>query len=272
MTNNPFDEKEWEVFEQSDWDRERFLASIRMDDFFFKLQESFLSLRQMGYAVDLKFSSSSEKEFTRFLNETASQANPYYFAISLSSDQLEALLSNPWFIQGVLPWLAEKKLPLALMLGVRRQVNPALGLGGDGMEEVPLHSLERLLALFPENNLMVTTLSQGSQHSLCVLGRKFPNLHIFGFWWFMNQPNLICETLQMRLDLLGLNFIPQHSDARVLEQLVYKWSHFKKILCAVIVERYEKLLDLNWPLVLEDIENDVDLLLNKNAKNWLKLG
>ena len=51
-----------------------------------------------------------------------------------------------------------------------------------------------------------------------------------------------------------------------------QWSHFKKILCPVIVERYEKLLDLNWPLVLEDIENDVDLLLNKNAKNWLKLG
>ena len=44
------------------------------------------------------------------------------------------------------------------------------------------------------------------------------------------QPTLIKKILKMRIDMLGFSFIPQHSDARVSDQLIYKWSHFKKIL------------------------------------------
>ena len=37
----------------------------------------------------------------------------------------------------------------------------------------------------------------------------------------MNQPSLITLILNLRIELLGLNFIPQHSDARVTDQLIY---------------------------------------------------
>ncbi len=56
-------------------------------------------------------------------------------------------------------------------------------------------------------------MSLNDQHELTVLGRKHQNLKIFGFWWFMNQPSIIEPVLKMRMDLLGLSFIPQHSDA-----------------------------------------------------------
>ena len=34
----------------------------------------------------------------------------------------------------------------------------------------------------------------------------------------------------MRIELLGTSFIPQHSDARVLDQLIYKWDHSRQII------------------------------------------
>ncbi len=51
-------------------------------------------------------------------------------------------------------------------------------------------------------------LARENQHELCVTARKFPNLMIFGCWWFLNNPSLIEEITQMRLDLLGLSMIP----------------------------------------------------------------
>jgi hypothetical protein len=39
----------------------------------------------------------------------------------------------------------------------------------------------------------------------------------------LNNPSLVEEITRMRLEMLGMSFIPQHSDARVLEQVIYKW-------------------------------------------------
>ncbi len=73
--------------------------------------------------------------------------------------------------------------------------------------------------MFPDTKFIATVLARENQHELCVLARKFRNLHIFGCWWFLNNPSLIDEMTRMRLELLGLSFTPQHSDARVLDQL-----------------------------------------------------
>ena len=62
---------------------------------------------------------------------------------------------------------------------------------------------------------MATILARENQHEACVLARKFRNLHIFGCWWFTNVPSLVQEITRMRLELIGLSFTPQHSDARI---------------------------------------------------------
>lgn len=122
----------------------------------------------------------------------------------------------------VLPHCRESNMPFALMLGVRRAVNPALQLAGDASGRSDLSTLAHLCANYPENRFLATVLSRENQHELCVLARKFRNLHIFGCWWFTNVPLLIEETTRMRLELLGTSFTMQHSDARVLHQLIYK--------------------------------------------------
>ena len=64
-----------------------------------------------------------------------------------------------------------------------------------------------------------------NQHEACVLASKFRNLHIYGCWWYCNVPSLIESITTLRVEMLGTSFTVQHSDARVLDQLVYKWAH-----------------------------------------------
>src|SRR6266571_4562293 len=134
----------------------------------------------------------------------------------------------------------------ALMLGVRRAVNPALRLAGDGVGLADLQSLQNLCAGFPENKFLVTALSRENQHELCVLARKFRNLHVFGCWWFTNVPHVMEEMTRMRVELIGLSVTAQQSDARVLDQLVYKWSHFREIMSRALADRYLDLSRTGW--------------------------
>jgi hypothetical protein len=107
-------------------------------------------------------------------------------------------------------------------------------------------------------------LMRENQHELAVAARKFGNLMPFGCWWFVNNPSLIDEMTRMRMELLGTSFIPQHSDARILDQLVYKWDHSRKLIARVLVDKYQDLVAAGWRLTREEVERDVRLLLRDN--------
>jgi hypothetical protein len=111
-------------------------------------------------------------------------------------------------------------------------------------------------------------LSRENQHELCVAARKFGNLMVFGCWWFMNNPTLIEEITRLRVELLGTSFVPQHSDARVLDQLIYKWAHSLHVIARVLARRYEELHDAGWAVRREDIARDVRLLMHDNFNDF----
>ena len=122
---------------------------------------------------------------------------------------------------------------------------------------------------YPENKFMVTMLARENQHELCVAARKFRNLLVFGCWWFLNNPSLIEEITRMRLELLGTTMIPQHSDARVLDQLVYKWEHSRQVIGKVLVEKYADTLATGWHLTEVDVKKDVERLFRGNFREFL---
>ena len=262
MTNNPFDTDEWNLFNNNDWDRNIFQSSLRLDDLIVN--------NTQAIEVAKNQTSLKKKEnhvIINYLDNCFSISNPVYAAISANSDNFKEILKDPlWKL--ILSWLKEKNIPLSLMLGVKRAVNSSFGLAGDGIGDIDLKELSKLCNNFPENKFLVTCLSLNDQHELTVLARKYPNLKIFGFWWFMNQPSIIKFVLKMRIDMLGLSFIPQHSDARVTDQLIYKWSHFKNILNEILYEYYEDLLRKNFELSKFIIERDINNLLNQNAKSF----
>ena len=265
MTNNPFDLDEWSLFNNPNWDRRKYRASLRLDNLINEFDKS-LNIAQKS----ISSKSNTPSDIIEYLEVCRNESNPIYVALSLDNASFKNLLiSDFWF--NVLEWLSEKKLPMSLMLGVKRRVNKDFGEAGDGIGDIELKDLSKLCSTFPNNKFLVTCLSLKDQHELTVLGRKHPNLKIFGFWWFMNQPSIIKPVLKMRIDLLGLAFIAQHSDARITDQLIYKWSHFKKILSSTLHEYYEDLLDNNFLITKDIIQRDVDKLLNSNAKDFLSV-
>ncbi len=61
----------------------------------------------------------------------------------------------------------------------------------------------------------------------------------------------------MRLELLGLSFTAQHSDARVLDQLIYKWQHSRAVIARVLVDKYADLAATGWVVSAPELERDV---------------
>jgi hypothetical protein len=71
-------------------------------------------------------------------------------------------------------------------------------------------------------------------------------------------PCLIDEITRLRLELLGLSFTPQHSDARVLDQIVYKWQHSRRLIAQALVDKYADLAQTGWQVSRAEIERDVN--------------
>jgi hypothetical protein len=69
--------------------------------------------------------------------------------------------------------------------------------------------------------------------------------------------------------LLGLSFVPQHSDARVLEQVVYKWEHSRAIIAKVLASKYADLVATGWQVEESEIARDAARLLDRNFWDFL---
>jgi hypothetical protein len=206
----------------------------------------------------------------RFMDTWIGRMGPVYMAVSLPDD-----FKYPYddarsrlIREVVLPTAREHGLPLALMVGVRRGVNPRLRSAGDGVGSADVSALERLCCENPDVRFLATFLSLENQHELCVSARKFANLMPFGCWWFLNNPSLVSAITRERLELLGPSFIPQHSDARVLEQLIYKWRHARGALVHVVSEAYERLLASGRAVTREEIARDVRRMFSGNFAEW----
>jgi hypothetical protein len=273
MTNDPFDASEMEV-----WDRHydvdpRFLPSLRMDRLLNNWPRTCEFLSALGYAVDSSVNSKSVSEIRKYIDKRITDLKPLYLAVSLPddfrypSDDVRSRLIN----DVVLPTARDKNLPIALMVGVRRGVNTALHDAGDGVGRADVSSLERICRDNQDVRFFATYLSRENQHELCVAARKFSNLMPFGCWWFLNNPSIVAEITSERLELLGTTFIPQHSDARVLEQLIYKWQHSRGVIAQCLSESYERLVAVGGTVTQSQIERDVSKLFEKNFTSWVPM-
>lgn len=259
MTNSPFDELERPVWDRGFRRDERFVAALRIDQLILAWPETAPLLMKWGYAVTPEFSDKTITGVRRFLADWTRRIDAKYVMVSLPPDfsYPDGAASARMIETAVLPHCREFGLPFAMMPGVRRAVNPQLRMAGDGMARCHVATYENLCAAHPDNKFLITALSRENQHELCVAARKFRNLHIFGCWWFTNIPSLIEEITRLRLELLGLSVTPQHSDARVLDQIIYKWDHSRRIIARVLVEKYADLAQTGWEIKPVEIQRDV---------------
>ncbi|HXQ74401.1 MAG TPA: hypothetical protein VN844_28100 [Pyrinomonadaceae bacterium] len=248
MTNDPLDEAEGEIWKNVNVDQ-RFKSSLRLD----------------------RLLNGSDAATRQILDQWIQRLDPVYLAVSLppdfkypGDDVRDRLLREV-----VLPAAKDHGLALTLMVGVRRGVNPNLREAGDALGRADVTAIERLCGDYPEVRFLVTFLSRENQHELCVAARKFSNLMPFGCWWFLNNPSIVSEITRERFELLGQSFIPQHSDARVLEQLIYKWKHARRQIADALSISYEQLLQNGRAVTREEIARDVNRLFSGNFTEWV---
>jgi hypothetical protein len=271
MTNDPFDDAERKLWQGGVERDPRFKAALRVDQLLNSWESCPEIIRAWGYDVSDYLDAKARAEVRRFLDEWIDRTGALYMAVSLPpnftipEDSPRAQL----IAECLLPVAEEKGVPFALMIGVKRQINPALKLAGDAVGLADVGAVDRLCASYPDNKFMVTMLARENQHELAVSARKFPNLMVFGCWWFLNNPFLIEEITRMRVDLLGLGMIPQHSDCRVLDQLIYKWEHSRAIIGEVLADKYANLAATGWQPSDAEIKRDVNDLFAGNFTRFL---
>jgi hypothetical protein len=271
MTNDPFNAQEVRVWETAAEIDKRFHATLRMDRLLNDWEHAVTRLSQLGYQVEARGSAKTANEVRRFLTKWITIMKPVCMAVSLPAEfKFPDDDVRDWVLREVaLPTAQEHGIALALMIGVRRGVNPALRVAGDGVGRADVTALERLCCEYPDVRFLATFLSRENQHELCVVARKFSNLMPFGCWWFLNNPSIIAEITCERLELLGTSFIPQHSDARILEQLIYKWQHSREVIGESLCESYERILHSGRTVTRQEIERDVTRLLRWNFVEWV---
>jgi hypothetical protein len=270
MTNDPLDPAEGPQWERGIERDPRFHPVLRLDRILNKWSEHWNVIESKGYAVDRDASGRSASEVRRFLNDWVKRMRPVYMAVSLPDTFQfpEESVRGRLIEEAVLPACQEAGIPLSLMIGVRYLVNPALRLAGDAAGKADLRSLERLCARFPRNRFLASILSRENQHEFCVYARKFANLMPFGCWWFLNNPSVVEEITRERLEMLGTSFIPQHSDARVLEQMIYKWRNTRRTVAPILANAYRLLSDDGRAVTREDIRRDIQKLFRSNFQKF----
>ena len=269
MTNEPMDDEDFDQWGAAGQDA-RFLPVLRLDGLLNNWPRAVGVLERRGYRVQADLGGQTVAEVGRFLANCMVQLKPIYAAASLpdSFDYPADTVSARLFGERVLPMLLEYRLPLALMIGVRRGVNPALEQAGDGVARSDLTWVARLCADEPGLKVMLTVLSPQNQHDLCVLARKFPNIMPFGCWWFVNTPSQIAAITAMRLEMLGTGFVAQHSDCRVTEHLIYKWSHSRALIAEALWRRYEAAMQAGLRVTESMVQADAKRLLGGAAAEF----
>lgn len=171
----------------------------------------------------------------------------------------------------VMPVCEELSLPIALKLGALRGMSPELNpcCGGDGVAASDLDSLQRLCARFPRVRFLATVLSRADQHQMAVVAQKTRNLHLYGCWWYCNNPSIIEELTRMRCELLGTAFTVQHSDCRVLEQLLYKWDHSRRVIAEALVPYFQRLAGNGWRLTRAEVQRDIRQLFGGSYEEFM---
>lgn len=273
MTNDVFDPVESQLWLENTPVHEKYHAVLRMDPLLNDWPRAQTILTDRGYPAGAIIDQRTIESAKKFLDDWVTRMKPLYMAVSLPpsfgypEDSSRARLLT----EVVLPVCRSYNLPFSMMIGVRKQVNPALKDAGDSLGHAETAVVERLCRDFPQNKFLVSMLSRENQHELCVAARKFSNLMPFGCWWFLNDASIVTEITDERLELLGTSFIPQHSDARILDQLVYKWDHSRRWIADSLTRAYASLIRDGWKLTPGQIQHDVQRMFQGNFRQFAGL-
>lgn len=272
MINDPMNDKERKVWLKTGNTDERFKSAISVDALLNNYKDSYKKLREMGYEVSNRLDEKSLKEIKRYLTEWIKNTGALYLSAVMPPDFL-----LPAFYQSekimkycVIPVCKEFNLPFVMIIGIKRGNNTKSGEFTDFVAKGRVAAVEYMCRAYPQNKFIITMAARENQYELINATKRFKNLYLFGCGSDLSGSNLIEETTKLRMESLGLAFIPQYSDAKVLEQLIYIWGFIRKNIASLLIEKYKTLLKLGWEISEKEIKRDVETLFNNNFKRMIK--
>jgi hypothetical protein len=87
----------------------------------------------------------------------------------------------------------------------------------------------------------------------------------------LNNPSIVEEITRERMEMLGPSFIPQHSDARILEQVIYKWRNTRRTMTPLFANTYQLLAEDGRPVTRAEIRRDLEKMFRNNFAEWVNL-
>jgi len=129
MTNDPLDPREREVWEGEESGDARFKGALRLDGVLNDWKNGSKKLKGLGYDVRGRLDKESCLEVRRFLHEWCERMGALYMAVSLPPDfdPFDKSSRAKLIERCILPVCQERGIPFAMMIGVKKFVNPALG-------------------------------------------------------------------------------------------------------------------------------------------------
>jgi rhodanese-related sulfurtransferase len=79
---------------------------------------------------------------------------------------------------------------------------------------------------------------------------------------------MIQSVTTMRLEMLGTAFTFQHSDCRVLDQLVYKWAHSRACLAKSMATEVLKMVESGASYTRAELRRDIGLLCGGSYEHF----
>ncbi|KAL7531964.1 hypothetical protein ACHAWF_005336 [Thalassiosira exigua] len=254
MTNIPFS-----AVESQHW-RPKKKSALRVDPLLAGDKRTIdAALKASGYGTTLA-------DVRQYLNNWYDTMQPEYM---METDNVPSVIDEQSdYLTVLMKVCEERNLPIVLKIDAHRGVYPTLLAAGDGMVAfADTASLARLLGKFSNVRFLATFLSRANQHEACVLQSKF-RFRLKSSLFTIRS--IIEEITQMRVEMLGTTFTAQHSDARVMDQLIYKWAHSRAIIGKVLAGEYVKVLSSGWKLTREEIRRDISRLFGGAYEDFMK--
>ena len=131
MTNDPFDDLERPLWETGVEGDPRFHAALRIDPLLTDWPRACERLKGWGYAVEESLGVETRSEVRRFLDEWLTRIKALYMAVSLPPTFAfpDETSRTTLIAECVLPVAREHNVPFAMMIGVKRNVNPPAAFG-----------------------------------------------------------------------------------------------------------------------------------------------
>lgn len=275
------------------YDRELFVGALRMDPILpnltqynlkrleevvsieitnsIKLEEAIISLlkRFLEYIVALTINIQPDDNFISLAISRSDKAVvDTYLSVLKNQGIIDPLARNAiasYILRIVLEFCEEHRIPIQLMLGVKRPIAGASppDYAVTLFNPSQIIDLTKLFSTYPTVKFDIFIADALLNHPITVIAKNYPNVYLSGYWWYSMYPEIVRSYLRLRLQMIPYNKIGGFFSDAYIADWVYGKAMLAKSQLAYVLSEFirEGFMDSETAIEI------AKALLNENAKS-----